>query len=134
MTKNMRVVLLALSFAAMQVALGSAVSTPALAQKQKQNVDKKDPVIKPKTGTTTSAGGSTTTTGGKTTVKVNTPKPADSAKANREHACGNDQNKCYGLYVEMVNPHDARFPARIKAEKDYRDCMAKCIAAPGQRK
>jgi hypothetical protein len=128
MNGNMRVILLALTVAVSQV----AVTPPALAQKQgSQQREPKNmtaPATKPGSGTTTNSGMTST----KTTVQTNKKPPADSQKANREHACGNDQNKCYGLYQEMVYPHDARFPARIAAEKAYRDCMAKCVSAPKQ--
>jgi len=135
MSRYTHVILLLLIFAATAVVLTSSVTALAREQKSQQLEQKKSTTLATKPGGATKTGGTTTNSGTATTkVKVNVKKPADSVKANREHACGNDQNKCYGLYQEMVYPHDATYPARVKVEKAYRDCMAKCIAAPSQRR
>lgn len=134
-----RILLVALTFAAAQIVLASVDVGPALAQKGGSSKDTSSSGAS-KGGT---PAGKTLTDGTKKTgvgASVSDPnpkkkleKPDSSAAKNRERACGNDQNKCYGLYQEMVSPHDARYQARLKAEKAYRDCMVKCTTAPKQR-
>ena len=141
MIRYMRIFLLALIFAATQVVLVSTVSVSALAQK----------VSAPKNATSSDAAGGKGGNSAATAVdsgasnkkvgdRVSDPnpkkkleKPDSSLAKGRERACGNDQNKCGGLWQEMTNPHDARIPARNKVEKAYRDCMVKCMATPNQR-
>jgi hypothetical protein len=106
MPGHARILLFASTFAAAQVVLASGV-VPVLAQKLDVAPRVSDP-----------------------TPKKKLEKPDSSLAKGREKACGNDQNKCGALYQEMVNPHDARPAARLKAEKAYRDCMVKCTAAP----
>src|SRR5215471_1326418 len=138
MIRHARILLLAVTFVAAQAALASIAAGPAFAQKSNSSKDTASGTGK--TGTTT---GKTLTDGTKNTgtgAAVSDPnpkkkleKPDSSASKGRETACGNDQNKCYPLYQEMVSPHDARYQARLKAEKAYRDCMVKCVNAPKQR-
>lgn len=110
MPRYASVLLFALISAAAQVVPASIVVISALAQKVDVGPRVSDPNAKKKLEKTDS-----------------------SLAKGRERACGNDQNKCGALYQEMVNPHDARAAARLKAEKAYRDCMVKCMASPNDR-
>ena len=137
MIRGASVLLLITAFAVAQVSFGAV---PAFAQKGSGS--KGSAAMGNQKGsslpvTTNTDGTKKTGTGSSISdpnPKKKLEKPDSSAAKNRERACGNDQNKCYGLYQEMVAPHDARYQARLKAEQAYRDCMAKCVSAPGQRK
>ena len=127
MIRYMRIFLLALIFAATQVVLVSTVSVSALAQNGKGGNS---------AATAVDSGASNKKVGDRVSdpnPKKKLEKPDSSLAKGRERACGNDQNKCGGLWQEMTNPHDARIPARNKVEKAYRDCMVKCMATPNQR-
>jgi len=140
MIGGVRILLLVTAFAAAQLALPSIATGPAFAQKgsgQKGSSSMGNQKGTSSTVQTNSDGTKKTGVGSAVSdpnPKKKLEKPDSSAAKNRERACGNDQNKCYPQYQEMVAPHDARYQARLKAEKAYRDCMAKCVSSPGQRK
>jgi hypothetical protein len=51
---------------------------------------------------------------------------------NLEKSCGN--NQCYSYWSELTHPHDSTYQGRLKAQKAYNDCMARCVAAPTARR
>ena len=112
MRRAARNLLIAITFGATQVVLTSNVIIPALAQNEK-------------TPTTSASPG--TAPAAPTKKKLVKPDDAANSKKNRELRCGNGQ--CYSLWQELTNPHDPRYQARLKVEKAYRDCMARCTAA-----
>jgi hypothetical protein len=65
-----------------------------------------------------------------TTAPQKFQKPNDAV--NLEKSCGN--NQCYSYWNELTHPHISTYQARLKAQKAYNDCMARCMAAPKTRR
>jgi len=106
--------LLALTLVATQVVLASVSSAPVLAQSEGSP----------------QAGASQQTAPAATAIQ-RFEKPGSAI--NTERICGNDPGKCGTLWQELTFPHDATYQGRLKAQKAYNDCMARCTAASQQR-
>jgi hypothetical protein len=57
-------------------------------------------------------------------------RPETAVRTQRN--CG--QTQCVSFWNELTAPHDATYQGRLKAQKAYNDCMARCEAAPGMRR
>jgi hypothetical protein len=138
MITGARIVLIALTFAATQVLLASTVVGPAYAQKEKSQSPKNAVSgTPPNRGANPERGANPDRGGNRVVAPTNTnpqkkkfEKPADAI--NPERNCGN--NQCNSLWQELTNPHDARYQSRMKVQKAYNDCMARCKAAPKMKR
>ena len=111
--RRARVLLLALTLVASQAVLSSVSSAPVLAQSERS----------PQPGASEQTAPAT--------AIQRFEKPASAMKTER--ICGNDPAKCGTLWQELTFPHDATYQGRMKAQKAYNDCMARCTAASQQR-
>ena len=113
-----RILLIALTFAVTQVVLASTVIVPALAQTEKSPQTNASPGTAPTTP-----------------VKKRFYKPDDAITSDttRERMCGQNGGQCYADWILLTHPQDASYQGRLRLEKNYRDCMARCKAIPGPK-